>query len=280
MRSREPNPGANAQISLVVHTLNEEAHLPGCLASAAAIVDQMVVVDMESEDRSREIARAFGAEVYSHPRVPLVDFARDYGLSLCRGDWILMLDADERLPPTLALWIENFVRDSPPASVRAVAFKCRHWFFGDWLRGGSWWQGYFVRLFRRGEGAWGRSIHAQPVVGEGVHYLEPRVELAIHHLAFPQLNDFIDRYLHVYTDVETELRRHRPLSPPRLLLLVVRRVLVELLWKRGYRDGTRGFMAASLYAMYEFLNKAKAWELEHNRHIPDAIEDGSFEGQR
>lgn len=259
------------RLSLLVHTLDEEERLPLCLASAAALADQIVVVDMESGDRTREVAAGFGAEVYSHPRVAVVEFARDYGVSLCRGDWVLVLDADERLSPGLAEWIERFL-DGPEADgVRAVAFPRRNWFFGDWLDGGSWWPGYVVRLFRRGEAAYGRSIHAQPVVGDGIRRVEPRLELALEHLAYPRIDDFVERTLRRYSEVETELGRHRPAHPLALCLLVVRRLVVELLWKRGYRDGTRGFIVASLLAMYEFLNRAKAWERENGLRVPPEL---------
>lgn len=253
MRARRP------RLSLLVNTFNEAERLPACLASARSIADEIVVVDTGSTDGTPEVAQRLGARVLHHPPVPVVEFARDFSLAACEGDWILVLDADERLQPSLCQWIEQFL-SSAPSSVDAVSFPRKNWFLGDWLRGGSWWPAHQTRLIRRGVGVYGRTIHVQPLEGSRVLKTDPRPQLAIEHHAYASVGEFVTRTLGTYSEMEATLGRHQAVGPVRLGSVVLRRLLVELVWKRGYRDGMRGVIMAGLLATYEFLNKARAWE--------------------
>src|SRR5450759_4249900 len=89
-------------ISVVINTLNEEANIAYALRSVRTWVDEIVVVDMHSDDRTREVAETYGARVYLHDRVGYVEPARRFALAKATGDWILILDADELIPPRLA----------------------------------------------------------------------------------------------------------------------------------------------------------------------------------
>jgi GT2 family glycosyltransferase/Flp pilus assembly protein TadD len=86
-------------LSLCMIVKNEERHLPKCLMSVKALVDEMVIIDTGSSDRTRDIATAFGAQVYDFPWTGDFDKARNFSLSKAAGDWILILDADEVLSP-------------------------------------------------------------------------------------------------------------------------------------------------------------------------------------
>ena len=87
-------------ISLVINTLNEERHIEGCIRSAASIVDEIIVVDMRSDDRTAEIAKSLGAKIFLHERTGYA--ARQFAVSKAAHEWILILDADERMTEKLA----------------------------------------------------------------------------------------------------------------------------------------------------------------------------------
>ena len=94
-------------ISVVIITLNEEANLPYALRSVRAWADEVIVVDMHSDDRTRQIAKEYGARVYLHDRVGYPEPAREFALAKTKGDWILILDADELIPARLARLLQS-----------------------------------------------------------------------------------------------------------------------------------------------------------------------------
>ena len=91
-----------SKISVVINTLNEEKNLPRVLASVKKLADEIVVVDMESNDKTREIARKAGARVFKHKRMGYVEPARNFAIGKAKSEWILILDADELVTETLA----------------------------------------------------------------------------------------------------------------------------------------------------------------------------------
>src|SRR5450759_1251360 len=90
------------RISAVINTLNEERNLPFALRSVQDWVDEIVVVDMHSEDATRDIAKQYGARVFLHERLGYADPARAFALEQAVGDWILLIDADELIPAPLS----------------------------------------------------------------------------------------------------------------------------------------------------------------------------------
>jgi hypothetical protein len=133
-------------ISACVIASDEEERLPACLASVG-FCDEVVVVDGGSRDRTREIARATGARVVENPW-PGFGAQRNVALDHAGGDWVLEIDADERVSPELAQEIRAFLAD-PPAPVRMTAIPMRDSFLGGTLGPAGRYPRYRHRLFRR-----------------------------------------------------------------------------------------------------------------------------------
>src|ERR1035437_3052148 len=89
------------KISLVVNTLNEELNIRECIESAKYLVDEIIVCDMHSEDKTVEIAKSLNAKVFYHEKMGYADPARYYAISQATCEWVLVLDADERMTPDL-----------------------------------------------------------------------------------------------------------------------------------------------------------------------------------
>lgn len=136
----------SATISACVIARDEEERLPACLASIG-FCDEIVVVDSGSRDRTREIAAAAGARVVENPW-PGFATQRNVALDNASGDWVLEIDADERVSPELAAEIRAFLAD-PPAGVRMTAIPMRDVFLGTELGPASRYPRYRHRLFRR-----------------------------------------------------------------------------------------------------------------------------------
>jgi len=145
-------------LSLCMIVKDEEEFLPRCLESVKDVVDEMVIVDTGSTDRTVEIAEAYGAKVYSHPWRDSFSEARNYGLQFATGDWILQLDADEELAREDALILKEILRtvDKVP-EVNAIFVAIHNIFKGGVAKH------YFQRIFRRGHGHYEGIVHNQLV---------------------------------------------------------------------------------------------------------------------
>src|SRR4030088_729055 len=134
-----------APVSALVPTLDEEVNLPECLGSLAW-ADEIFVVDSFSRDRTVEIAREHGAHVVQHE---FQSYSRQKNWALdtlpFRNEWVLIVDADERVPPALQCEIESTVRDGPSDGYYLTR---RFIFLGHWIRHAGWYPSWNLRLFR------------------------------------------------------------------------------------------------------------------------------------
>ncbi len=139
-----------ATLSVCLITLNEEHRLPAALSSVSGLADEILVVDSGSQDRTRDLAEAMGATVIEHE---WAGFAaqRNVALDHAGGDWVLELDADERVTTSLASEIRAFLAAPPSADVSMALLPMRHRFLGRMLGPAGHYPFYRSRLFRRGE---------------------------------------------------------------------------------------------------------------------------------
>ncbi|MCX6704287.1 MAG: glycosyltransferase family 2 protein [Candidatus Woesebacteria bacterium] len=100
-----------AKISVVINTLNEEKNLPRAIASVKGLANEIVICDMESEDRTVDLAKSLGAKVFTHGKTGYVEPARNFAVSKASNPWVLVLDADEEVPDKLALKISQILKN-------------------------------------------------------------------------------------------------------------------------------------------------------------------------
>ena len=129
-------------LSVAVITLNEEDRLPDCLSSVSFAAD-LVVVDSGSSDRTVGIAREYGARVFEEAWRGFGP-QKQFAIEQCLHDWVLVLDADERIPAETAAEIEEALRHPGHA---AFSFPRKNYFMGRWMRHSGWWPDRVIRLF-------------------------------------------------------------------------------------------------------------------------------------
>jgi Glycosyl transferase family 2 len=233
----------SATISACVIAQDEEERLPGCLASLD-FCDEVVVVDSGSRDRTREIAAVAGAKVVENPW-PGFSAQRNVALDHASGDWVLEIDADERVTPELANELRAFLADPPGEEVRMGAIPMRDVFLGKALGPSIRYPRYRHRLFRRGAFRHdeGRSVHEGLWPDGPVH----RFEGELRHLLASSWGEAVAD-ARAYARLEAAQRR-RPSAAEAVTGIVVRplaKLAYRVLLYGGWRDGGRGLAKIAL----------------------------------
>ena len=151
------------KISAVVSAFNEEENIVDCLSSLNW-VDEIILVDNSSQDNTVKLARQFGkkVKVYRRPNLSMLNINKNFGFQKASGDWILNLDADERVSPPLKKEIQQTL-SHPQADGYLIPRK--NIIFGRWIRHGLWYPDEQLRLFKKGKGRFPeKHIHEKVVV--------------------------------------------------------------------------------------------------------------------
>jgi glycosyltransferase involved in cell wall biosynthesis len=250
-------------LSLVVITRDAAGELPGCLASAA-FASEALVVDSGSADHTVALARAAGARVLEEPWRgfgPQKQFAVD----AARHDWVLCLDADERVTPELAASIGTLFGNGGPAHA-AYALARRNRFLGRWLAHGEGYPDRVVRLFDRRRARWSDDAVHEHVVCQGS---VGRVAGDLLHASAESLDAYLAKQ-NRYTTLQAEAmhaRGERP-SAARLFLAPLARFLRFYLLRLGFLDGAAGFAHIAIGAFASFEKHAKLHALYAARSAP------------
>jgi glycosyltransferase involved in cell wall biosynthesis len=248
------------KLSVTVIARNEEAQIGDCLESVGW-ADEIIVVDTGSADRTLEICHKYTPHVYSRPWEGYAP-AKNAALELASGDWILSLDADERVSDGLCEEIAT-LRQQPMAMLaEGYAIPRRNYLWGRWLRYGGLYPDDQIRLFKRGKGCFkARRVHESVAIDGRV----ARLHSPIHHHSYRGLSDVIQR-LDRYTDLAAlDLRdQGQRFRVTALLMRPLGRFLRNYLLKQGFRDGIPGLIMAVSYAYSVFAREAKLWELTRN----------------
>ena len=250
------------KVSVTVITKNEAADIADALQSVAW-ADEIIVVDSLSTDETVAIARRYTDRVVVREWAGYVN-QKNHAASLASNDWILSLDADERVTPALADEIRSTVSGTPQAAAYRIPRVA--WHLGRWIRTTDWYPDHQVRLYDRRSARWtGRYVHEGVVVsgevgqlaGELQHF--PYRDIADHLETINRYTTAAARQMHESGRRSGMLRMagHPPLAFLRNYVL-----------RGGFRDGTTGFVISAMNAYYVFLKFAKLWELQMHPSTP------------
>lgn len=247
------------RLSIAIIALNEEGNLPDCLASVA-FADEIVVVDGGSQDRTGEIARAAGAQVVNALDWQGFGVQKNRAIDACSGDWVLSIDADERVPQRLRDEIISALRD-PAFDVYEIP-RCSY-YCGRFMRHSGWWPDHVRRLFRRGTARFSHApVHESLETDRAIGRLQNPIE----HWTFrtmEQVLDKVNRYSSLSAPVVLA-RGHQPTLATAVLHGAAAFFRTYVL-KRGFLDGSHGFMLAVSNAEGSYYRYVKAMMLSRQQ---------------
>ncbi len=297
-------PLASVPVSVLVPAKNEQGNIVECLRHVAW-ADELVVVDSQSDDRTVPMAQAMGATVYQF-YLSSEGWPKKKNWALehvrWRNEWVLILDADERMTPELAEEVRHVVRGSHRATdVRKAGCGDGYWlnrrfmFMGRWIRGCGYYPSYNLRLFKHTVGRYER-IGALGDTGSGDNEVHEHVVLTsgqagylsndFLHYAYPDLTTWVEKH-NRYTTWEAHVMAAgddgqvlarafgTPVERRRFVKKFVRRLpfrpslrfLYGYVLCRGFLDGYPGFVLCRLMAWYELMAIAKHHELKAKENL-------------
>ena len=231
------------KLSVIVITKNEARHIADCLTSVA-FADEWVVLDSGSTDATCEIANSLGARVERSESWPGFGAQKNRALGLARGDWVLSIDADERISPPLAQSIRAALQREQNSETGIAGYELSRLsrFCGQWMRHGDWYPDRVVRLFRRTRGRFSDDL-----VHERLRLDGPvgRLQGELMHETMPTLHDALDKMNRYSTGRALDkMRQGRHGGLGSALLHGTWAFLRCYVIKRGFLDGRLGFVLA------------------------------------
>jgi len=245
-------------LSVVFTTWNEEKNLKRAVDSIKDIADEIIVVDTESTDGTVELAKKLKAKVFTHKNTSIVEPVRNFSIEKASGDWILLLDADEEVPETLAKKIKDTLAN-PEADYYEIPRK--NIIFSKWISSSHWWPDYVYRLFKKGRITWKEAIHSVPqTLGKGEKFLSEEKYAIIHH-NYSSVSEYLKR-LDRYTTIQAEelQKKNIDFSYTDLLKKPAAEFISQYFARSGYKDGVHGLALSLLQAMSECVLYLKLWE--------------------
>lgn len=246
-------------LSAVIIAWNEEVGLERALNSFRTLVDEIVVVvDQASTDNTAKVANKFTKHVFTHPHVGYVEPMRKFAIDHAHGDWILYLDADEELPPTLVAHIQKLLQN-PSADYYRIPRQ--NIIFGKPISSQHWWPDYVHRLFKKDAIVWPDQIHGVPETRGVGEDLPASHDLAIIHHNYATISEYleqIDRY--TKHQLDHLITNNYVFNWVDLLDKPFHEFLRQYFAREGYRDGLHGLALALLQSFSELVLYLKAWE--------------------
>jgi len=250
-------------LSVIIITKNETRHIAACLESVS-FADEIIVLDSGSSDDTCEIARAHGAQVHVSADWPGFGPQKNRALDLATGQWILTIDADERVTPELAAEIQRTLA-APTHDAYRIARLTE--FDGRFMRHTGWWPDYVLRLFRRGTARFSDAAVHESVQPQG----KPGT-LQGHFLHYPYEN--IAALLHKVNRYSSDAATMMYRRGKRTTILgalghgfwtFVRSYII----RRGFLDARQGLVVSCAGAFGSFFRYVKLIELQRQNQRRD-----------
>jgi len=245
------------KISVVVITKNEENNISDFLKSVEW-ADEIIVVDSESTDKSIELAKVFTDKIFIRKWEGYVP-QKKYALSLAKNEWILSLDADERVTPEL----KDEIRNLSPGNFAGFRIRRKNFLLKKEITSCGWEKDYQLRLLKRDKtGLSDRLVHEKFIVDGQVDTLKN----SMLHFTFSSFTDYLNK-INYYTSLKAQelFRKKKRVGAWTILSHTVSAFFAFFFIKRGFKDGVYGLIISFLHSVSTMMNYIKLWELQNKK---------------
>lgn len=252
------------KITVIIETFNEEKNITKCIKSAWLLTNNVIVIDMESKDKTIFLAKKMGVKIYNFPYSFYVEPSRKFGIRKVQTEWVFILDADERITEKLASEIKEKIESKNQELKEINYYKIpRMNIFGKvrWLKYGGWWPDYQIRLIKKSAFLdWPKEIHSTPKIKGKYDFLKnPLI-----HYFHGDLEKMLEKTI-IFEDEEASLlfkARKKANS-----FIFFRKFLGEL-WRRlfknlGFLDGNFGIIES----IYQAFSKTITYLLLYEKNL-------------
>lgn len=249
-------------LSVAIITKNEAHNLANCLASVG-FADEIVVLDSSSTDGTRQIAAEFGARIEVSDQWAGFGKEKNKAIDLCTGDWILSLDADERIPSELESEIRTLLLGGSEHS--AYAIPRLSWFCGRFIHHSGWRPDYVVRLFKRDTARFSDDLVHERLITQGtIGFLKN----SITHISFRDFDSVVNKMNSYSTASALQMSRiGKQGGPVKGLLHGLWTFLRAYLFRLGFLDGRHGLALAISNAQGTYYRYLKLWFENHRQEF-------------
>lgn len=271
----------NKKISVVIIAKNEEEILEGCLKSVLW-TDEIILVDDNSIDKTRDIAKVYHAKIFHHKWLGFSQ-QKNFGILQATGDWILSLDADERISLDLQKEIKKVLNN--PSSKDAYALNRYNVFLGKLMRHGGWYPDEPIRLFKKGKAQFDVSLPIHEVIK--IQGSIGKLSSPLYHLSHRNIASDLEKTL-LYSKIQSNYLYTQNAAPISIFHLSSRMLIHffnRFIRAKGYKDGMEGFIEATYQTFSQiFIIQSMLWEKQRDkstqelyREIDKAIEENLYE---
>jgi glycosyltransferase involved in cell wall biosynthesis len=254
----------NISVAIAVH--NEEGNIEICLKSVQDWVDEIVVVDGESTDKTVELLKQHKVKIIHGKNIQMFHLNKQKAIDACKSKWVLQLDADEQVSTELKNEILlNIQKDH----ANGYWLPRKNYFLGRFLTKGGQYPDFTLRLYKKGKGRLPcKSVHEQAVVEGTTGYLKN----PLFHYPYPDFSHYLEHF-YLYTGIfAKELQsRHTPFDLSQLLQFMVIKpwwwFLKTYFRHKGFMDGIQGFLFSFFSSLRFPFSYIKYWELQKNKKV-------------
>lgn len=252
-------------LSVIISTKNHASIVERALKSVE-FADEIVVIDLHSQDETVKIAQKYTDKIYQHQDFGYIEPVRNFSLEKASGDWVLILDADEEVSPGLKKAIQAVVTAENQAELPDCFYLPRkNIIFDSWLQSSGWWPDLQLRFFRQDHVQWSDKIHSIPITKGEVKEFPAQEKLALIHHNYQRIDQCIER-LNRYTKIqaqekiETGQEMSAELAAAETLSAFKDEFFRRFFLEAGLDDGPHGFSLSFLQAVSEAVLPLKLWE--------------------
>src|SRR3989344_3085447 len=237
------------KLSVVISAFNEEKKIEDCLKSAS-FADEIILIDNTSTDNTQEVSKKYTSKIFTRENNSMLNINKNFGFSKAKNEWILSLDADERITPELAKEIQSSIINHK-SSVVGYWIPRKNIIFGKWIEHTGWYPDYQLRFFKEGKGRFEEKHVHEMIKLEGE---SGKLKSPIIHYNYENVPQFLQKTL-LYAENEADqiVEKGYKFIWQDSIRFPIKEFISRFFAREGYRNGLHGLVLSLLMAFYHLI---------------------------